>query len=202
MRSYQLTMWSRSFGGPDRSARIDLSTSSATSSSDLLTTVRAERLAREQHRQEELSARLIQRVWRGRREAARAREELLDRLVEDVASAQEEEDDAAAGPGKALALIQQITSTVIGAGRIGALGGAAAGNRKARTVLDAWVKLAVQADPGGYLELKDQGWSSADACAGSGALLALAPLQVTPDYLLQLQTICIYLLEAVHNDPR
>lgn len=178
-----------------------MSTSSATSSSDLLSTVRAERIAREQHRKEDLSARLIQRVWRGRREATWAREDVLDRLVQGVGSIQEE-DDAAASHGSKVARMQQITSAVIGAGRIGALGGAAVGNRKARTVLDAWVKLAVQVDGGGRPEQKELEALIADDHAGSGDPVVMAPLPSDPRYLLQLETVCVYLLETVHHDPR
>lgn len=68
------------FDGPGRRSRINLSTSTASSSTSLLSNVKRERLAREQRRREERAALTIQRIWRGRTEARRARTALVDRL--------------------------------------------------------------------------------------------------------------------------
>ena len=63
-----------------RSAGVNLSTTTASSSSALLSSVRAERLAREDRRRQELASLKIQSAWRGRREARRVKRELLERL--------------------------------------------------------------------------------------------------------------------------
>ena len=51
---------------------LDLSTPTATSSRALLSNIRAERAAREERKRQDAAARQIQRVWRGRKEAAAA----------------------------------------------------------------------------------------------------------------------------------
>lgn len=63
-----------------KSNNVNLSTSTSTSSSDLLSSVRAERLAREEKRHQELAAIEIQKVWRGRKVARDFRERILDDL--------------------------------------------------------------------------------------------------------------------------
>jgi hypothetical protein len=70
------------FDGNERRANVNLSTSASTSSTALLSSVRAERKAREDRRRHEVAAMTIQRVWRGRREAQEVREQLLKRLEE------------------------------------------------------------------------------------------------------------------------
>lgn len=60
--------------------RINLSTSTSASSSSLLSTIRAERAARDQHRKEEHAALKVQRVWRGRTAASEARRAVLREL--------------------------------------------------------------------------------------------------------------------------
>jgi ubiquitin-protein ligase E3 C len=69
-----------SFEGHDRKTTINLSTSTATSSTALLSSVRAERIAREARRKHESAAVVIQKVWRGRKEARFVREKLLGDL--------------------------------------------------------------------------------------------------------------------------
>jgi ubiquitin-protein ligase E3 C len=61
----------------DQSRDINLSTSAAASSTALLSSIRAERQAREQQRKDDHAARTIQRIWRGRRDAAEARDTVL-----------------------------------------------------------------------------------------------------------------------------
>lgn len=61
-------------------SRINLSTASSSSSSAILNNIRAERQARERQRALENAATTVQRIWRGREAASRAREELLSRL--------------------------------------------------------------------------------------------------------------------------
>lgn len=61
---------------------VNLSTRTSTSSSALLSSVRAERQAREQRKREEGEARKIQRVWRGGRARENLRQELVRRLTE------------------------------------------------------------------------------------------------------------------------
>lgn len=73
-------MFGGNFGGPGRLNRVDLSTSTSTSSYDLLSSVRAERQAREERKRQDQSAQAIQRVWRGFAERKRCREDVLDRL--------------------------------------------------------------------------------------------------------------------------
>ncbi|WVR04680.1 hypothetical protein IAU60_001691 [Kwoniella sp. DSM 27419] len=63
---------------------INLSTSQSTSSSALLSSVRAERLAREEQRKQETAAACIQRVWRGRKASGDARESILAQLERDI----------------------------------------------------------------------------------------------------------------------
>lgn len=63
-----------------KSNNVNLSTSTSTSSSDLLSSVRAERLAREEKRHQELAAIEIQKVWRGRKVARDLREMILEDL--------------------------------------------------------------------------------------------------------------------------
>lgn len=63
-----------------KSNNVNLSTSTSTSSSDLLSSVRAERLAREEKRHQELAAIEIQKVWRGRKVARDFRERILEDL--------------------------------------------------------------------------------------------------------------------------
>ncbi|KGB75097.1 ubiquitin-protein ligase E3 C [Cryptococcus deuterogattii 99/473] len=63
-----------------KSNNVNLSTSTSTSSSDLLSSVRAERLAREEKRHQELAAIEIQKVWRGRKVARDLRERILEDL--------------------------------------------------------------------------------------------------------------------------
>ena len=68
------------FEVPGGVSNIDLSTSSATTSSALLSSVRAERQAREARRRQELSVLVLQRMWRGRVEGGKVRKGLLERL--------------------------------------------------------------------------------------------------------------------------
>lgn len=70
-------MWNPDAG---KHGAVDLSTASASSSSGVLATVRAKRLAREQERRQELAALAIQRVWRGRSSARNTRAQLLEYL--------------------------------------------------------------------------------------------------------------------------
>lgn len=70
-------MWNPDAG---KHGSVDLSTASASSSSGVLATVRAKRLAREQERRQELAALAIQRVWRGRSSARNTRAQLLAHL--------------------------------------------------------------------------------------------------------------------------
>lgn len=72
------TMWN-----PDGSGRhppVDLSTRSSSSSSALLSSIRAQREAREHQRRLEAAATTVQRVWRGRRVAAQVHSDILDSL--------------------------------------------------------------------------------------------------------------------------
>ncbi|OCF32551.1 ubiquitin-protein ligase E3 C [Kwoniella heveanensis BCC8398] len=62
---------------------INLSTSQATSSSALLSNIRAERAAREENRRKEIAALLIQRVWRGRKISHDTKGELIAALRAD-----------------------------------------------------------------------------------------------------------------------
>lgn len=71
------------FDGPGRRANINLSTNVASSSTSLLSTVKKERLAREQRRKEERAASTIQRVWRGRTALVVSRGEVLDHLEQE-----------------------------------------------------------------------------------------------------------------------
>ncbi|KAL1411472.1 ubiquitin-protein ligase (E3) [Vanrija albida] len=64
--------------GSGRHAPVNLSTHSSSSSSALLSSIRAERAAREEARQREAAATVIQSLWRGRSAAARVQNELLD----------------------------------------------------------------------------------------------------------------------------
>jgi ubiquitin-protein ligase E3 C len=73
-------MFGGNFGGPGRLNRVDLSTSTSTSSYDLLSSVRAERQAREERKRQDQSAQVIQRVWRGFAARKRCRDEVLARL--------------------------------------------------------------------------------------------------------------------------
>ncbi|KAK8847462.1 hypothetical protein IAR55_005320 [Kwoniella newhampshirensis] len=59
---------------------INLSTSASSSSAALLSSIRAERQAREQKRKEEYAALKIQKVWRGRKESERVKDGLLNHL--------------------------------------------------------------------------------------------------------------------------
>ena len=68
-------------GNPSRrDNNVNLSTSTSTSSTALLSSIRLERLARDKQRRQEHAALLIQRVWRGRRDVRRLKERLLDEL--------------------------------------------------------------------------------------------------------------------------
>lgn len=75
-------MWDHEdiFDGPGRRSNINLSTNNASSSSSLLSNVKKERLAREERRRHERAAGTIQRIWRGRGEAVRARRVILEAL--------------------------------------------------------------------------------------------------------------------------
>jgi hypothetical protein len=66
-----------SFDGPGRKNNVNLSTASTTSSTTLISKVRAERLIREEARRQSLAANRIQRVWRGHVAGRHAREQLL-----------------------------------------------------------------------------------------------------------------------------
>lgn len=66
--------------GSGRHAPVNLSTASASSSSALLTSIRAQRQAREELRAREHAATTIQRVWRGRQSAAQTHEQILQSL--------------------------------------------------------------------------------------------------------------------------
>jgi hypothetical protein len=69
------------FGGANKQRTINLGNSSGTSSPDsVIARARAERQARERLRKEEVAARKIQRIWRGRKVAQRTRQELLGQL--------------------------------------------------------------------------------------------------------------------------
>lgn len=70
------------FDGSGRKSRVNLSTNVASSPSSLLSTVKKERLAREQRRKDERAVLTIQRVWRGRRGTLEARERLVGSLAE------------------------------------------------------------------------------------------------------------------------
>jgi ubiquitin-protein ligase E3 C len=59
---------------------VDLSTRSSSSSSALLSSIRAQREEREAQRRREVAATTVQRVWRGRTAAAKARGDILARL--------------------------------------------------------------------------------------------------------------------------
>lgn len=68
---------------PDGSGRhppVDLSTRSSSSSSHLLSSIRAQRQAREEQRRLEAAATTVQRVWRGRRVAAEVHADILASL--------------------------------------------------------------------------------------------------------------------------
>lgn len=68
-------------GNPSRrDNNVNLSTSTSTSSTALLSSIRLERLARDKQRREEHAAIVIQRIWRGRRTVKQLRERLLDEL--------------------------------------------------------------------------------------------------------------------------
>lgn len=69
-----------SFNDPFESSNVNLSTSTATSSTALLSSVRAERQAREEKRRYDHAARKIQRVWRGRSQAAKIRLWVLEEM--------------------------------------------------------------------------------------------------------------------------
>jgi hypothetical protein len=68
------------FSGPGKQSNVNLSTSSTSSSSALLSNVRAERLAREAARRHTLAASKIQKRWRKHASSVAAREELLSSL--------------------------------------------------------------------------------------------------------------------------
>lgn len=68
------------FQGAQKTRRINLGTAPASSPDSVIARARAERQARERLRKEEVAARRIQRVWRGRREARRVRSALLEGL--------------------------------------------------------------------------------------------------------------------------
>ena len=70
------------FDGGGRRSRVNLSTNVASSSSSLLSTVKKERIAREQRRRDERAALTIQRVWRGRQETAEAKAQLIGAVKE------------------------------------------------------------------------------------------------------------------------
>ena len=71
------------FDGPGRSNAVNLSTTTSSSSSALLSSVRAERLARERVRQQERATLVVQAIWRGRRERKRVNQDLLERFERD-----------------------------------------------------------------------------------------------------------------------
>jgi ubiquitin-protein ligase E3 C len=70
------------FDGSGRRNKVNLSTNTASSSSSLLSTVKKERLAREQRRRDERAGLIIQKVWRGRRAALDTRQEIIGSLGE------------------------------------------------------------------------------------------------------------------------
>ncbi|WRT64716.1 uncharacterized protein IL334_001650 [Kwoniella shivajii] len=70
-------MFDPDFSNSSKYNDINLSTSQSTSSSALLNKIKAERLAREQKRQEEISALKIQKVWRGRRASCKTKRDLV-----------------------------------------------------------------------------------------------------------------------------
>ncbi|KAK4685808.1 hypothetical protein P7C73_g4335, partial [Tremellales sp. Uapishka_1] len=121
-------MFDPSFG-KDKPRRVDLSTSTASTSTSLLTSVRAQRLAREQKRREENAASRIQRAWRGRSEAGREKEELLVAL----------ETNAIAGAGdraRALAIVLWC----------GWRGGSNDDGRRKAKILEAWCQEEKETD--------------------------------------------------------
>ncbi|WVQ83300.1 hypothetical protein IAT38_005439 [Cryptococcus sp. DSM 104549] len=66
--------------GASNTNDVDLSTNTSTSSSALLSSVRAERLAREERRQQERAAVIVQKVWRGRTAARDVRRDTVEEL--------------------------------------------------------------------------------------------------------------------------
>jgi ubiquitin-protein ligase E3 C len=109
-------------GNPSRrSNTVDLSTSTSTSSTALLSSIRLERLARDKQRRQEHAATLIQRMWRGRSEARRMRERLLDEL-----------EQGNGGVGK--------LNMVLGGNATMGLGRATHVDERARRVLVQWVQ--------------------------------------------------------------
>lgn len=140
-------MWAQSFGAPGSTSRINLSTSSASSSNDLLSNVRAERQAREQHRKEDASARLVQRVWRGRRDARRTRDTVLDRLISDLKDGGQPGSAGADTKPVSTTAFEAATRRLVGTLRIGALVNRSGSEQKTRAVLEGWVKMASSTDP-------------------------------------------------------
>lgn len=68
------------FNSFEGGTNVNLSTSTSTSSTALLSSIRAERLAREQLRRQDQAAIVIQRIWRGRKHAAETKRRLLEEL--------------------------------------------------------------------------------------------------------------------------
>lgn len=68
------------FDGPSRKPGVNLSTGLSSSSADLLSSVRAERHAREQRRLQELASVRIQRAWRRRLGVKEVQAEVLRQL--------------------------------------------------------------------------------------------------------------------------
>ncbi len=79
-RIVQFGMFDPPWDGPGSSRSVNLSTATSSSSSALLSSVRAERLARERTRQLGRAALVLQAAWRGRSDRRRVKRDLLERL--------------------------------------------------------------------------------------------------------------------------
>jgi ubiquitin-protein ligase E3 C len=66
-----------SFDGPTKKRHVNLSTGTTASSSTLLSTVRAQRIAREEARRQNHAASRIQKIWRKHATGIQAKEDLL-----------------------------------------------------------------------------------------------------------------------------
>lgn len=109
--------------GSGRHAPVNLSTASSNTSSAVLSSVRAERLAREAQRERERAATVVQRVWRGRSAAAAVQEDVLGRCERG------EVGDVARGAGALLVLL-----------------GSSRERPRVAKVLEAWCAAAVAVD--------------------------------------------------------
>ena len=175
------------FGDPfqnKRSPGVNLSTTTASSSSALLSSVRAERLAREDRRRQDLAALRIQSAWRGRREAGKVKRKLLERLEGGESEGVEE---------RARSLIVLFRDGV-------GVGDAEEVRRRGR-LLEAWCLERREVD----------GWLGSREVLRRGLLIGtpdvgapryLAPLRSSSDYIVVIAVLCTRILQTIALDPR